>query len=260
MAKLSVSTYSTTRTLFSSPWDSDNEDGTDVWCRLQGMHRPRFKCSSRSPYDHLVPAKSLSTTSGSVMKVRQSAGIIAIASAVADGTADMDDQEPSAYNREGNLRVWCDGTEFTLYGHERSYTSEGRDMRRFYTVNDVQFDPALPTRLVSCGHDLTVKVWDCTAVESGATALEYATTPEYVQTGGLCARRGGLEWTRVPAAQYKFEVPDRADRRFGCGRRRGGPHLGCGELGQQVIRNGRRGRRRCAQGIRRHQGQGDLPV
>lgn len=100
--------------------------------------------------------------------------------------------------------------DYVVHGHERRYgeTDQGMehcitvwrpsyidvlspiDRLKYYTVNDVQFDPTVyvpspspldertylqtsvscssPTRLVSSGHDRMVRIWDCGGLERGA--------------------------------------------------------------------------------------------
>ncbi|KAI0963435.1 hypothetical protein AcW1_000514 [Taiwanofungus camphoratus] len=119
-------------------------------------------------YRGLQPVISVSRASGSVNKIVQSNGVIAVASCPVDGLYSDDGLPLSPYNREGSLIIWHNNKDYVVHGHERRYGETGQDRLKYYTVNDVQFDPTVPTRLVSSGHDRMVRIWDCGGLERGA--------------------------------------------------------------------------------------------
>ncbi|KAH8115806.1 WD40-repeat-containing domain protein [Phellopilus nigrolimitatus] len=117
---------------------------------------------------------SFKKTSGTITKIAQSHGDIAVASATSGGVPDtrtnQDDPQPEvdAYNRDGNLLVWTGQEFFKLKAHERNWivsSHVGRELisheqTKVYTVNDIAFDPIRPRRLVSSGNDCAVRIWD----------------------------------------------------------------------------------------------------
>lgn len=83
-------------------------------------------------------------------------------------------EQNMAYNKEGTLKaLYHDTEEILREGHEdtrlRHIQGQGENTqydKKTYTVNDVQFDPADPTRFVSCGRDRKVILWNCAERET----------------------------------------------------------------------------------------------
>ncbi|KAI5122139.1 hypothetical protein M0805_000786 [Coniferiporia weirii] len=107
-------------------------------------------------------------TSGSITKIAQSHGHIAVASATSGGGSDPvpDPDNPSQvhpqidpYNTDGNLLVWT-GKEYLPYSLSFPNDVITLEQRKVYTVNDIAFDPQRPGRLVSSGNDCIVHIWD----------------------------------------------------------------------------------------------------
>ncbi|KZT74728.1 WD40 repeat-like protein [Daedalea quercina L-15889] len=119
---------------------------------------------------HLHPVGTLDHAPGGVNRIAQCNGIIAIASSASGG-----DEDPAVlsavdpYNREGTLLVWREGKPYTLLGHKRliddaqpsAVATSLAPVKKHYTVQDVQFNPAFPNRIVSSANDRTVRIWDC---------------------------------------------------------------------------------------------------
>ncbi|KLO15725.1 WD40 repeat-like protein [Schizopora paradoxa] len=125
-------------------------------------------------------------TSGVVNKIAQSNGIVAVASAASGGGSDGPNPsslpEIDEYNRNGNLVFW-QGEKFvppeshTLGGesipgrtHFRRWrgtstehgTSRDEDgmIPKYYTINDVAFDPQNGHNMLTSGNDCYVRVWE----------------------------------------------------------------------------------------------------
>ncbi|KAG6891179.1 hypothetical protein C0995_008431 [Termitomyces sp. Mi166 len=108
---------------------------------------------------------SFRNASGSINHIEQSGPWIAIASAATGGHADdtaIGEIDP--YNREGSITVW-NGKPEVLPGHCRRKNIHGisaevtlQPLEKYYTVNDVKFDPH-NSSLVSAGNDKTVYIW-----------------------------------------------------------------------------------------------------
>ncbi|OCH96514.1 hypothetical protein OBBRIDRAFT_7484 [Obba rivulosa] len=78
---------------------------------------------------------------GAINKVVQHNGCILAASAVSTG---MYDEQPDAYNSDGALMYWNGKSALILHGHEDNPNSNNAASNKYYTVNDVQFDPLRP--------------------------------------------------------------------------------------------------------------------
>ncbi|KIP12594.1 hypothetical protein PHLGIDRAFT_113670 [Phlebiopsis gigantea 11061_1 CR5-6] len=144
----------------------------------------RFQAASAENYTGFSP--------GSINSIAQAGELVAVASCTLGGGSDDEDDSGMnrPYNASGSLKVFNKDNTFTLHGHEGAMTSnnhrDGDADRRIkhYTVNEVQFDPANPTQLVSCGRDTKVIVWDCDPGLSKPTKLKsikYRHVPEGVQ-------------------------------------------------------------------------------
>ncbi|PCH33569.1 WD40 repeat-like protein [Wolfiporia cocos MD-104 SS10] len=132
-------------------------------------------------YDSLQAVSTISRAPGSINNIIQNNGTIVMSSAVlgggfndAFGQDETEDTRNRPYNRDGTLVVWREGKEYVLQAHQRRVQSVMSDADmlsqfQYYTVNDVQWNPAFPERFVSSGADGTVQSWDCTTVREGAT-------------------------------------------------------------------------------------------
>ncbi|KAL5488363.1 hypothetical protein ACEPAI_6471 [Sanghuangporus weigelae] len=122
-------------------------------------------CLNTPPLRSSAPHLKSLRTSSTINKIVQSHEFIAVASPTKGGGADPDTSsgppEVDTYNREGNLIVWRGHKYLLLDGHTRSWPMEEASLRRstkYYTVNDVAFDPLRPNRLVSSGNDRAVRM------------------------------------------------------------------------------------------------------
>ncbi|KAI0732291.1 WD40-repeat-containing domain protein [Fomitopsis betulina] len=117
---------------------------------------------------HLRPTMTLARAPGGVNRVVQNRGSIAVASSASGGYEDLDAEvvaEVDPYNRDGALSVWYEGKQYKLLAHRRVLNNDPEytlaPVVKNYAVQDVQFNPAFPSRLASSANDHTVRIWDC---------------------------------------------------------------------------------------------------
>ncbi|KAI0068270.1 WD40 repeat-like protein [Artomyces pyxidatus] len=113
--------------------------------------------------NNLVLSTSFRQAGGPINKVAQSSGFIAISSATPGGHRDPTDEDEWTHdpqNRDGTLQIWKNGSARTLHGHKaRLRLRNNRSYEKYYTVNDVKFDPNRPGWMASAGNDCTVRLW-----------------------------------------------------------------------------------------------------
>ncbi|KAI0793404.1 WD40-repeat-containing domain protein [Abortiporus biennis] len=184
-----------------------------IWTNLSWMRQMKpdllQQYSNRTSigvsYPHLmrlkVDTESSTTslnTSGPVNMISQSGKKFAVASNTPGGMSDFsqssslrsfldltqfrqplgvdDPNLVDPYNKDGALIMYCDQKACFLNDHMRPANSDLYDEReRYYTVNDVQFDPLNPNRLVSSGQDCRVRFWGCDTVDGRLTTTVIST-------------------------------------------------------------------------------------
>ncbi|KII85868.1 hypothetical protein PLICRDRAFT_299319 [Plicaturopsis crispa FD-325 SS-3] len=158
--------------------------GSWIWTQERlGFPRPKARNLTRDlHYDMLKQISSFRhVASSSINKIAQNGPLIAACSCTVDGFADFEDDSPSApspYNKPGSLFSIHGNDVNIIEGHSANiprsvrvrYLEEGqgpdefRDEElfetKYYTVNDVQFVPHWPAKLVSSGDDCHVCLWE----------------------------------------------------------------------------------------------------
>ncbi|THG95881.1 hypothetical protein EW145_g7885 [Phellinidium pouzarii] len=139
-------------------------------------HAPSLNCELTATPLRLI-SPQYKKTSGSITKIAQSHGHIAVASATSGGQPDAASDpsnspqihpEIDPYNTDGNLLVWTGKEFFDLKAHTRTWILNSQQRSKVYTVNDVAFDPQRLGRLVSSGNDGIVHIWDLQNLADGS--------------------------------------------------------------------------------------------
>ncbi|KAF9218971.1 hypothetical protein BS17DRAFT_471247 [Gyrodon lividus] len=136
-------------------------------------HENIFRGSKRSPrlyydqgYNKLeLIAKYPHLTSGSINKIIQTRGKIVLGAAVSAGSADYSDDEddqppPPPENRAGSLVVCDHGRVHIAQAHCHTRMSSRGPTMKYYSVNDVAFNPFNSAQILSSGHDFVVRLWE----------------------------------------------------------------------------------------------------
>ncbi|KAF8623044.1 hypothetical protein AX15_006550 [Amanita polypyramis BW_CC] len=148
----------------SLPWDLLNRVANiSHW--QHPLHREKhkyvstrhFKAPKSSCNHNLSLSSSFKRSPGYIVRIVQQDGWAVVCSTCAGGYSDDDGEEVDAYNQEGSLIVWNDGREEIVTGHRRKLPNT-EDRYKYYTVNDIKFDPT-STIFVSSGNDKKVRVW-----------------------------------------------------------------------------------------------------
>lgn len=157
-----------------------------MWTRLRRgfIHADNRTHHQFSLYHGLKSSRTLRVAPDTINKIHQHHGLIAIASCVAGGRVnDILDHRTAPYNRKGNLVLWHEGTGHVLKAHRRSNNTQ----THYYNVNDIQWQPVAPYRLVSSGADGTVQIWDC-------EQLKERRKPKLVRSTKLDCEPSGLSF------------------------------------------------------------------
>ncbi|KAF9006059.1 WD40-repeat-containing domain protein [Cyathus striatus] len=113
----------------------------------------------------LNPIQSFSHSPGSITKIEQKEGWVAIGSSVVGGLPDHIDaiRGRNPYNRPGSLIMWNhsvanDPAQYILKGHFFKFGCAGNYDEKNYAIHDIKFDPCNDL-LVTSGSDYFVKIW-----------------------------------------------------------------------------------------------------
>ncbi|KAH7913875.1 WD40-repeat-containing domain protein [Hygrophoropsis aurantiaca] len=110
---------------------------------------------------------------GSITKIVQTPGNVVVGSTVWQGHANYPGDEEESLgneNMQGNLLLWNGGKIHAADAHYRTRSSiNGVGVQKYYTVNDVAFDPTRADRFASSGNDFTVQLWDIVDASSDST-------------------------------------------------------------------------------------------
>ncbi|EJD00831.1 WD40 repeat-like protein [Fomitiporia mediterranea MF3/22] len=168
-------------------------------------------------------------TSGSVNKVAQSHEFIAVASPTKGGHPDRTSRAPEVdpYNRDGNLVVWRGQKHAVLNDHRRTWpTDRIWNCSKYYTVNDVAFDPLRPNCLVSSGNDCVVRTFDLKACDDEFSpeclnTFQYAHAPYDIafkpnsSIFGVSCFDGNIHIHTSDTSRFTLEVVNGRDSRPG---------------------------------------------
>ncbi|KAF8845050.1 WD40 repeat-like protein [Paxillus ammoniavirescens] len=112
-----------------------------------------------------LTAKYPHLTSGSVNKIIQAPGKAVLGAVVSAGFPDYSDDEddqppPPPENRAGSLVVYNRGRVHVAQAHcHTRMTSRGSTLK-YYSVEDVAFNPFNSSQFLSSGHDFVVRLWE----------------------------------------------------------------------------------------------------
>ncbi|KAH7890777.1 WD40-repeat-containing domain protein [Phlebopus sp. FC_14] len=102
--------------------------------------------------------------SGPINKIIQAQGKFVLCAAVSAGSADYSEDEdelpPPPENKSGSLVVYDRGRVNIVRGHCRNRMTSHGLVKKYYSVNDVAFNPLNSQQFLSSGHDFTVQLWE----------------------------------------------------------------------------------------------------
>lgn len=140
-----------------------------IWDKLRQcsarMRQSRTTYRSRGRFDMLTDLREIDHAPGHIQKIVQYEGLIGVASTVSDGMWGNSNRPLDHYNSGGALKVSMKGALHTLPAHMQRRRLRGREEIQHYSLNDIQFNPTVPGRLVSVGTDRKLQVWDCLGLQ-----------------------------------------------------------------------------------------------
>ncbi|KAG2747812.1 WD40 repeat-like protein [Suillus brevipes Sb2] len=134
--------------------------------RLAGHTRP-LPLFHDLAYGNLGPVEShRQAASGSIVKIVQVPGAIVACAAASGGHADYSDEDREAPlpsdNNAGTMVVLHQGRCHVVDAH---CINHGDSAKKYYTVNDVLFNPLNPEQFISTGNDCQVQLWQLPKVD-----------------------------------------------------------------------------------------------
>ncbi|KAG1746620.1 WD40-repeat-containing domain protein [Suillus paluster] len=134
--------------------------------RLPGRTRS-LKLFQDLAYDNLGAVQShRQAASGSLNKIVQVPGAIVACAAASGGHADYSQEDREAPlpsdNNPGTLVVLHQGRCHVVDAH---CIDHGASSKKYYTINDVLFNPLNPEQFLSTGHDFQVQLWQLPKVD-----------------------------------------------------------------------------------------------
>ncbi|THV05579.1 hypothetical protein K435DRAFT_961069 [Dendrothele bispora CBS 962.96] len=166
----------TTRPTISTDYSCSGWKGvsTPPWelARLCGLTRklkmehevPNFAKPRKTKFlRHKPKTISLEKSAGPINRIAQKEGLVAVVCSTTGGHPDDDnDESVDPYNRSGGSFVWDGSRTHFLRSHSGYVISQSHDhQKKYYTVNDVKFDPLHPV-VVTSGNDKKIHVMGCT--------------------------------------------------------------------------------------------------
>ncbi|THH20005.1 hypothetical protein EW146_g1268 [Bondarzewia mesenterica] len=176
-------------------WSPRTLKGKWIW---DALSTPRF-CNPH-PYR---PPQLRDQRSYTISAISQTSGVVAIASHTVGGHRE-DEDDPDrmllspeslivtilislqisraappieAQNREGNLQIYRNGSSRILHGHDgpvrRNRDDQAVTHHKYYTVNDVQFDPRQNMCMASSGNDCIVRFWEIAEDVTSTVQIQY---------------------------------------------------------------------------------------
>ncbi|KAG1769562.1 WD40-repeat-containing domain protein [Suillus placidus] len=133
---------------------------------LPGRTRP-LKLFQDVAYDKLGAVQShRQAASGSINKIIQVPGAIVACAAASGGHPDYSDEDREAPlpsdNNAGTMVVFHQGQCHVVDAH---CIDHGASAKKYYTVNDVLFNPLNPEQFLSTGNDCQVQLWQLPKVD-----------------------------------------------------------------------------------------------
>lgn len=102
-------------------------------------------------------------TSGAITSIVQAPGKFIVGATASAGTVEhsVDDQDrsPPPDNRAGALVVYNRGHVHSVQAHCRTRMTNRGPAIKYYSVNDVAFNPYNSSQFLSTGHDCSAKIW-----------------------------------------------------------------------------------------------------
>ncbi|KAG2132813.1 WD40-repeat-containing domain protein [Suillus clintonianus] len=145
---------------------------------LPGTTRP-LKLFQDLAYDKLGAVQShRQVASGSINKIVQVPGAIVACAAASGGHPDYSDEDREAPlpsdNNAGTMVVFHRGRCHVVDAH---CINHGASSKKYYTINDVLFNPLNPGQFISTGNDCQVQLWQLPKVDETETSESIASAP-----------------------------------------------------------------------------------